>query len=126
EALMLAQLDHPSLTRVWDYFQEDEHVFLVMEYVQGLSLRELLRQHNAPLPEQFVIACAIELCTVLTYLHTQQPPIIFRDLKPANVMVTIPEGMTVNELLSLPAAELHFKLIDFGIARLFKQGQSGD
>src|SRR5262245_2278592 len=80
EALMLAQLDHPGLTRVWDYFQEDGHAFLVMEYVPGLALRDLLRRRGGPLPEPFVVECALQLCAVLSCLHARQPPIIFREL----------------------------------------------
>ncbi len=126
EALILAQLDHPGLTRVWDYFQDQGHAFLVMEYVPGQTLRDLLRRAGRPLPEPFVIACAIQLCAVLTYLHTRQPPIIFRDLKPANVMAVAPPGVEPDDLLNLPHDELQFKLIDFGIARLFKPEQPGD
>ncbi|MFL5800240.1 MAG: protein kinase domain-containing protein [Roseiflexaceae bacterium] len=126
EALMLAQLDHPGLTRVWDYFQEGGHAFLVMEYVPGLTLRDLLRRFGGPLPEAFVIACALQLCAVLAYLHARRPPIIFRDLKPANVMAVMPPGTGPDDLLGLPHDELAFKLIDFGIARLFKPEQPGD
>src|SRR5687768_6936464 len=110
EALILAQLDHPGLTRVWDYFQEQGRAFLVMEYVHGQTLRDLLRRAGGPLPETFVIACAVQLCAVLTYLHTRQPPIIFRDLKPANVMAVAPPGVEPDALLGLPHDELQFKL----------------
>jgi Tol biopolymer transport system component len=126
EALILAQLDHLGLTRIWDYFQADGHAFLVMEYVPGLTLRELLRQIGGPLPERFVVACAIQLCTVLAYLHARRPPVIFRDLKPANVMVVAPPGAAPADLLALPPDELVCKLIDFGIARIFKPEQPGD
>jgi Protein kinase domain/WD40-like Beta Propeller Repeat len=126
EALMLAQLDHPGLTRVWDYFQEGSRAFLVMEYVRGLTLRDLLRRAGGPLPEAFVIECAVQLCAVLAYLHARHPPIIFRDLKPANMMAVAPPGSGPDDLLSLAHDELAFKLIDFGIARLFKPEQPGD
>ncbi|HEX9441672.1 MAG TPA: protein kinase, partial [Roseiflexaceae bacterium] len=127
EAMMLAQLDHPGLTRIWDYFRERSHAFLVMEYVPGLTLRDLLRQPGAaPLPEGFVIECALQLCAVLTYLHSRVPPVIFRDLKPANVMVVQPPGVEPADLVNLSSESLVFKLIDFGIARIFKPEQTGD
>ena len=123
EARMLASLDHPGLTRVWDYFQIEQRAFLVMEYVPGQTLRELLIKRGGPLDEPFVIECAIQLCAVLHYLHTRRPQVIFRDLKPANVMVVeqAPEASPAD-----PPQEPAFRLIDFGIARLFKPEQAGD
>src|SRR6266511_5050797 len=123
EARMLASLDHPGLTRVWDYFQIEQRAFLVMEYVPGQTLRELLIKRGGPLDEPFVIECAIQLCAVLHYLHTRRPQVIFRDLKPANVMVVeqAPEASPAD-----PPQEPAFRLIDFGIARIFKPEQTGD
>jgi len=126
EALMLAQLDHPGLTRVWDYFRESGRVCLVMEYVPGLTLRDLLRRHGGPLPDDFVVACGVQLCDVLSYLHARRPPVIFRDLKPANVMVVAQDELDVADLVRSPPEMLSFKLIDFGIARLFRPEQPGD
>jgi hypothetical protein len=123
EARMLASLDHPGLTRVWDYFQVEQRAFLVMEYVPGQTLRELLIKRGGPLDEPFVIECALQLCAVLHYLHTRRPQVIFRDLKPANVMVVEPAPGT--DAGSSPQ-EPTFRLIDFGIARLFKPEQAGD
>lgn len=123
EALMLAQLDHPGLTRIWDYFQQGERAFLVMEYVPGVTLRDLLQA--GPLPEAFALECALQLCAVLAYLHARRPPVIFRDLKPANVMVEA-AGRDKPDIIAAPPAELTFKLIDFGIARIFKPDQAGD
>lgn len=125
EARMLAQLDHPGLTKIWDYFQEDERVFLVMEYVSGQTLRDLLLRHGC-LPEPFVRGCAVQLCTVLAYLHQRRPPVIFRDLKPANVMVVAPSGDPQADMLAEDLSSLTFKLIDFGIARFFNPDQTGD
>ncbi|HEU4323961.1 MAG TPA: protein kinase [Roseiflexaceae bacterium] len=125
EARMLAQLDHPGLTKIWDYFQEDGRVFLVMEYVPGQTLRDLLLRHSY-LPEPFVRACAVQLCTVLAYLHDRRPPVIFRDLKPANVMVVAPSGEPQTDMLAEDLSSLAFKLIDFGIARFFNPDQTGD
>lgn len=125
EARMLAQLDHPGLTNIWDYFQDDGRVVLVMEYVPGQTLRDLLLTRQR-LPEAFVRACALQLCDVLSYLHSRTPPVIFRDLKPANVMVVAPSLRPDADMLAEDPAALTFKLIDFGIARFFTPNQSGD
>jgi hypothetical protein len=123
EARMLASLDHPGLTRIWDYFQHDRRAFLVMEYVPGRTLRDLLHTRGGPLDEAFVLECALQLCAVLAYLHARRPQVIFRDLKPANVMVVEqPQDPTSNESAEAPV----FRLIDFGIARLFKPDQTSD
>ncbi len=111
EALTLARLRHPGLTAIWDYFNQDNDWYLVMEYVPGETLRDLLRRVAGPLPQAEALNYTRQICSVLTYLHQQNPPVVFRDLKPANVMVT-PEGQ--------------LKLIDFGIARLFSPGKAAD
>jgi serine/threonine protein kinase len=113
EAELLARLNHPNLPKVHDRFEDigtDRH-YLVMDYVQGSTLEQLLAQHGRPLPETQVRAWAGQLCDVLTYLHNQNPPIIFRDLKPANIMLD---------------QDGKIKLIDFGIARFFKPKQTKD
>ncbi len=112
EALLLAKLRHPNLPRIYDYFSDAGRWYLVMDFIEGQTLEE--RLHSLPgrgLAGEEVLGIGIQLCSVLEYLHTHQPPIIFRDLKPANVMRT-PAG--------------HLYLIDFGIARHFKPGQSKD
>ena len=111
EAKLLARLNHPNLPRVTDHFTEDGKEYLVMEFVPGETLAQVMRRQPPPWPISDVMALAEPLTEVLQYLHSQTPPIIFRDLKPANVMRT-PQGQ--------------IKLIDFGIARLFKPGQSHD
>ena len=111
EALTLARLRHPGLTAIWDYFNQDDNWYLVMEYVPGETLRTLQRRAGSPLPYGDALSYARQLCAVLGYLHRQSPPVVFRDLKPANIMVT-PEGQ--------------LKLIDFGIARLFSPGKLAD
>ena len=112
EAMMLATLSHPNLPRVTDHFSEGGRQYLVMDFIEGETLAERLeREKGEPLPLEEVLHWAKQLCDVLEYLHSHTPPIIFRDIKPANVMVT-------------PAGEV--KLIDFGIARLFKPGKAGD
>ena len=111
EADMLALLDHPNLPKVTDYFTEAGNQYLVMEYVQGSTLEKKLEQTRGPLPEPVVRKYADQLCDVLGYLHRRQPPIVFRDLKPANIMVQ---------------TDGRLRLIDFGIARHFKPGKSKD
>ena len=111
EALTLARLRHPGLTAVWDYFGQGDEYYLVMEYVPGETLRELLARSGGSLPVPLAIDYAGQLCDVLRYLHTRPDPIVFRDLKPGNIMVT-------------PSGEL--KLIDFGIARLFSPDKISD
>jgi serine/threonine protein kinase len=112
EATLLAHLDHPNLPHVSDHFTEGGNLFLVMEYVQGETLTARLIRSQNGLSEARVLIWAKQLCNVLSYLHNQSPPVVFRDLKPDNVMVTS-DGV--------------IKLIDFGIARLFDRGrQSSD
>ena len=112
EAYLLAGLQHPNLPSIHDYFEQAGHWYLVMSFIQGESLEKYLAHApNGRLPLAEVLQIARELCNVLDYLHSRQPPIIFRDLKPSNIMRT-PDG--------------HIYLIDFGIARLFKPGQAKD
>lgn len=111
EAELLRSLNHPNLPRVVDVFTEGGKHYLVMEFVFGKTLQELLTQRNTPFSEREVLPWALQLCDVLAYLHSQTPKIIFRDLKPGNIMVT-PQGQV--------------KLIDFGIARFFKVGKTTD
>jgi serine/threonine protein kinase len=111
EAHMLVDLSHPNLPRIYDQFAEDRRWYLVMDFIAGQTLEELLNITNRHLPLERAIQIGIELCTVLDYLHARQPPIIFRDLKPSNIMLTPDE---------------HLYLIDFGIARHFKPGQTKD
>ncbi len=111
EAAILAHLSHPNLPNVSDYFEQDVNFYLVMDYIEGETLMDKLARSPEGLPEQDVVGWAVQLCEVLDYLHSQNPPVIFRDMKPANVMVT-PEGTV--------------KLIDFGVARLFDPGKGTD
>jgi serine/threonine protein kinase len=112
EALLLASLKHPNLPSIYDHFSEAGRWYLVMDFIEGETLEEhLSKEPEGHLSVEETLQIAIQLCTVLGYLHIRQPPIIFRDLKPANVMMT-PDG--------------HLYLIDFGIARHFKPGQARD
>jgi serine/threonine protein kinase len=110
EALLLARLEHFAIPALYDYFAEDGYWYLVMDYVPGPTLDAYLRQHT-PLPPLLALNYAMHLCEVLDYLHHQTPPVIFRDLKPSNVILA-PDGTLT--------------LIDFGIARYFKTGQIND
>jgi serine/threonine protein kinase len=111
EALLISELMHPHLPRIYDYFTEVGCWYLVMDYIEGETLERYLAAHGSKLSLDEVLTMALQLCDVLDYLHTRQPPIIFRDLKPDNIMRT---------------AQGHLYLIDFGIARHFKPGQARD
>jgi tetratricopeptide (TPR) repeat protein len=111
ESHLLADLMHPNLPRIYDHFTENDRSYLVMDFIEGETLEDYLQRANgSPIPLDQVLPWGEELCDVLSYLHTHQPPIIFRDLKPSNVMI----------------GNGHIFLIDFGIARIFKPGQSHD
>ena len=111
EAELLAKLDHANIPKVSDFFTEGGKHYIIMEFVQGETLEARLARQGTPCSEPEVRLWATQLCDVLAYLHSQNPPVIFRDLKPSNIMIT-PQGQV--------------KLIDFGIARLFKPGKTGD
>jgi eukaryotic-like serine/threonine-protein kinase len=111
EAQLLRDLDHFNIPKIADFFEERGRACLVMEFIWGESLEKRLTATNAPLLETDVLKWAVQLCEALHYLHTRQPPIIFRDMKPSNVMVTN-AGLV--------------KLIDFGIARTYKVGKKRD
>jgi serine/threonine protein kinase len=111
EAKLLASLQHPNLPGVVDFFTENGIVYLVMEYIEGTTLAHLLERQPSGLPEALVLAYADQICQALDYLHSRPAPIIFRDLKPDNIMITN-RGVV--------------KLIDFGIARVFKTTSQND
>jgi serine/threonine protein kinase len=116
EATLLLDLNHPCIPRVRDFFVEQGRHYLVMDFIDGQTMAEIMeREGNISglngargVPEARARSWAQQICNVLTYLHRQTPPIIFRDLKPSNIMVTMRDEI---------------KLIDFGIARTF-QSQS--
>jgi len=111
EANLLVQLNHPNLPQVSDFFEEGTKAYLVMEFIEGKTLEQALEDVDGPLDEALVMGWALQLCSVLHYLHSRKPPIIFRDMKPSNVMVT---------------GDNQLKLIDFGIARIFKTSATKD
>ncbi len=111
EADLLATLSHPAIPTIYDNFTHKNRSYLVMEFIDGQDLEEILAEYKEFLPEDRVVSWAIELCDVLSYLHNHKPqPIIFRDMKPSNVMID---------------QHNHVRLIDFGIARHFQPGEKG-
>lgn len=112
EISMLSQLSHKNLPHIFDHFTDPEHWYIVMDYIEGQTLEELLAHASkGRLSVRQVVQIGIELCNVLFYLHEQKPSIIFRDVKPGNIMLT-PWG--------------HLYLIDFGIARRYRPEQLHD
>src|SRR5437667_8864895 len=113
EATLLLDLNHPCIPRVRDFFPEGGRHYLVMDFIEGRTLGDVLEKEgnvigaNAArgIAEERVRSWAQQICSVLGYLHRQSPPIIFRDLKPSNIMVTERDEI---------------KLIDFGIALTFQ------
>lgn len=110
EANMMKKLDHPSLPRIVDIIDNGITIYVVMDYIEGESLDKILNEYGAQ-PEEMVVGWAKQLCDALSYLHSQKPSIIYRDMKPANVMLK-PEG--------------NIKIIDFGIAREYKEQNLAD
>ena len=104
EFTILQSLSHPTLPRYYEWFEHQGSGYLVMELVEGQNLEEILVRRRGPLPEPQVLGYAVQLCDVLSYLHTRHSPILHRDIKPANIRLT-PDGL--------------IKLVDFG---LIKQG----
>lgn len=110
EANLMKRLDHPALPRIVDIIDNGSTLYVVMDYIEGESLDKILLEYGAQ-PEKLVLSWAQQLCDALGYLHAQKPPIIYRDMKPANVMLK-PEG--------------NLKVIDFGIAREYKEQNLSD
>jgi eukaryotic-like serine/threonine-protein kinase len=106
EATLLAHLDHPALPKVSDYFDADGCTYLVMDFVPGSDLRAVVLDavsRGRQLPEAQVVRWAEDVCAALSYLHAQVPPVIHRDVKPANIKLT-PDGQV--------------RLVDFGLAEV--------
>ena len=92
EARLMKDLDHPAIVRIVDIIDEQESLYVVMDYIDGEELTKKIFPHgkkNAayPIPEEMAVKWGIQICDVLRYLHSQKPPIIYYDLKPDNVMV---------------------------------------
>jgi len=114
EAVMLQALKHPNLVKVVDVFRDPDkgRWYMVMELIEGKTLLEIMEATPGNLPERRVLTWAAQVCDVLHFLHTQNPPIIYRDMKPGNVMEVKKNGVC--------------KVIDFGIARFWKPGRTKD
>ncbi|MBN1148024.1 MAG: protein kinase [Anaerolineales bacterium] len=105
EAKILANLEHPNLPRVTDYFFiANQGQYLVMDFVEGDDLGQMLNRSGKPLPEAQVLPWMMQTCDALIYLHAQNPPVIHRDIKPTNIKIT-PDNTV--------------KLVDFGIAKVY-------
>jgi len=112
EKSILERLNHPGIVKVYDIFEQDGFYYMVLDYIEGQSMEKLI----SPLPnvfiqEKVIIGWALQICDIFEYLHRQTPPIIYRDLKPRN-------------LVKDTGGRVH--LVDFGIARIYKQGRSKD
>lgn len=101
---LLYGLKHPRIPSLGVSFQERGNYYFVMEFVPGKSLEKILEDTNSPLEEEKVVKWMMQVCEALSYIHSLNPPIILRDLKPGNIMVTPDDNV---------------QLIDFGIARRF-------
>src|ERR1700681_3252507 len=112
EVTLLSDLKHKSIPRIYAHFTDAEHWYLVMDFIEGMTLESYrLKAASACLPLEETLAIGIRLCEVLDYLHSHHPPIIFRDVKPDNIMLT-PDD--------------HLYLIDYGVARYYRAGKSRD
>lgn len=110
EAKLIKKLEHPALPKIDDVIEEGNTIYLIMEYIDGKPLDTVLDEQGAQKQED-VLRWALQLCGVLNYLHNQTPPIVYRDMKPSNIML-----MTDGNI----------KLIDFGIAREYKEENVAD
>ncbi len=110
EKALLERLSHPAIPKVEAFFTHQKHYYLILEYVDGNPLSNWL-QCDSPPPIESVIQWGLQLCHIFEYLHSQEPPVIYRDLKPENVLLT---------------KEGEIRLIDFGIARLHKGDREND
>jgi serine/threonine protein kinase len=105
EAKILSNLTHPNLPRVTDYFSiSNQGQYLVMDFVEGDDLKTLIDQYNGRVPEALALSIIEQVADALSYLHTQKPPIIHRDIKPQNIIIT---------------PDKHAFLVDFGIVKIF-------
>lgn len=111
ESTLLASLEHPSIPTIYDFFFDSGRYYLVMKFIQGRDLSSQLKHAGGRVDERRVVEWAIQACDVLQYIHTLVPPIIFRDLKPANLMLDEKSNRVM--------------LIDFGIARTVAPAQKG-
>jgi eukaryotic-like serine/threonine-protein kinase len=104
EAVILANLRHPNLPRVYDHFVLGDQQYLVMDYIEGEDLRQRMERVGT-ITEDDAVQIGASICDALAYLHSRNPPILHRDIKPGNVKIT-PEG--------------HIYLVDFGLAKVYE------
>ena len=107
EASILKKLKHPGLPEITEVIERENTVLIIMDYVEGYSLERIVKEQG-PQREENAVNWAKQLCDILSYLHTRNPPVIYRDMKPSNI-IRREDGRIV--------------LIDFGTAREFKGGQ---
>ena len=86
----LNQLNHPGLPRIVDVIETKDSIFVVMDYVEGEALKSIIKKKGS-LSQEIVVKCGLQILDILKYLHSQNPPVIYRDLKPSNIMLT-PQG----------------------------------
>lgn len=111
EPNILKKLKHPALPRIFDILEDEQNIYIIEDYIEGVSLDQALKT-NGKYPEAVVVDWAKQICDVYQYLHAQKPnPVIYRDMKPGNLIVDSEEKV---------------KLIDFGIAREYKEESEGD
>ena len=110
EADILSRLDHPNIVNIADIEKTDDYFYVVMDHVEGESLDSVVRESGAQ-SEEDVVNWMLQVCDALAYLHSQNPPVIYRDMKPSNIMLR-PDG--------------NVKLIDLGIAREYKDSSRAD
>lgn len=112
EAEFMAKFDHPGLPKTYGVFSHNGRDYITMDYIEGQTLEEIINASKVPLEEEKAINWAIEIATIIDYLHNSfHAPVIYRDLKPANIIIT-PSGKV--------------KLVDFGIARFFNPDKNTD
>ena len=111
EANLMKRLDHPALPRIVDIIEDGKTIYVVMDYVEGESLKKVMRDAGTPWPRPTSSAGASSSATSWSTCTRAPPPVIYRDMKPGNIMLR--EDGTV-------------KLIDFGIAREYKEGRTSD
>jgi len=105
EAEILRSLNHPGLPQIFDFFSEKDSHCLVMDYIEGKTLEDIMKERSAAFSHLEVLPWALQICEILKYLHDVKPdPVIFRYLKPSNIMI---------------GNDGRIRLIDFGIARYF-------
>ncbi len=110
EPNILKKLNYPGIPKIIDIFYENNNFYLVEEYIEGQTLKEYVKE-NRYLEVENICQIISSICDIIKYLHSFNPPIIYRDVKPSNIMIT-PTGKVV--------------LIDFGISKIYKVGNDGD